>query len=223
VKEEDGMKVVRLLIARGCKVNGSSMTNEPPIILALGMNNMELIKELKAKPELNINVTGKKRRTPLHMIAADNNHQIAQALLQHGADIYLKDVDGYTPLHAACYSGSFNIIELIFKERPADTRTLLNDKDRYGNTPLMIAKKSPHNNVAIVKLLISHDVDVQYTNEMNETLLHMFGSMDNAESNLAIIAKNPSLLSHRNFYRQTPLHTAALMGDKESLLVFIQK
>ena len=87
----------------------------------------------------------------------------------------------------------------------------------------MIAKKSPHSNAAVVKLLISHNVDVRYTNEMSETLLHMFGPVDNVESNLAITAKDPSLLSHRNFYRQTALHTAAMMGHKESLLVFIQR
>jgi len=223
VKEEDNMEIVRSLVARGCKVNGSSKTHEPPIILALGMNNLELIKELMAKPELNVNVTGKKRKTPLHIAAAGDNHQLAQALLQHGANVHLKDASGYTPLHAACYSGSFNVVELILKERPGDTSTLLTQKDRHGNTPLMIAKKSPHSNAAVVKLLISHNVDVRYTNEMSETLLHMFGPVDNAESNLAITAKDPSLLSHRNFYRQTPLHTAAMMGHKESLLVFIQK
>ena len=223
VEEEDNIKVVRLLVAQGCKVNGSSKTHEAPIVLAIGMSNLKLIKELMAKPELNVNVTGKKGKTPLHMVAADDNHQIAQALLQRGANVHLKDADGYTPLHSACYSGSINIVELIFKERPEDTSTLLTEKDRHGNTPLMIAKKSPHSNVAIVKLLISHNVDVQYTNEMSETLLHMFGPIDNAESNLAITAKDPSLLSHRNFYRQTPLHTAAMMGHKETLLVFIQK
>ena len=204
-------------------MNGSSKTYEAPIILAIRINNLQLIKELMAKPELNVNVTGKKGKTPLHMVAANDSHQIAQALLQHGANVHLKDADGYTPLHSACYSGSINIVELIFKERPEDTRTLLTKKDQHGNTPVMIAKKSPYSNAAIVKLLISHGVDVQYTNEKNESLLHMFGPTDNAESNLAITAKDPSLLSYRNFYRQTPLHTAAMMGHTETLLVFIQK
>jgi len=223
VEEEDGKKVVELLIARGCKVNASHGTHESPLMLALRMNNLQLIKELMAKSELNVNIAGKKGKTPLHMVAADDNHEIAEALLKHGADVHIKDAGGYTPLHAACYSGSINIVELIFKERPEETASLLTEKDRHGNTPLMIAKKSPHSNAAVVKLLIEHNVDVQYTNEMSETLLHMFGPIDNAESNLAITAKDPSLLSRQNFYRQTPLHTAAMMGHKESLLVFVQK
>ena len=223
VKEEDNMKVVRLLIARGCKVNGSCKTHEPPIILAVRMNNLELIKELMAKSELTVNVAGKKKKTPLHIAAANDNLQIAQALLQHGADVHLKDADEFTPLHTACCSGSINIVELILRERPKDTSTLLTEKDQHGNTPLMIAKKSPHSNAAIVKLLISHNVDLRYTNELSESLLHMFGPVDNSEINLAITAKAPSLLSRRNFYRQTPLHTAAKMGHKESLQVFIQK
>ena len=204
-------------------MNTANKANETPIVVATMMQNLELVQELTKNPELNVNVRGPKGKTPLHIVAAANDYKIAEVLLHHGADVHLKDTSGSTPLHIACYYGSFNVVELIFKKRPENNDTLLMLKDRAGNIPLMIAKKSPKRSTAVVKFLISQNVDLQYTNEFGETLLHMFGPTDNPESNMIITKRDPSLLNCRNIYRQTPLHYAAMMGHKESLLVFIRK
>ena len=223
VVKRNKIEVVKFLVSQGCKVDTANKANESPILLATIMQNLEIIQELVKKSELNVNARGLKGKTPLHIVAATNNHKIAQLLLHHGADVHLKDTSGSTPLHIACYHGSFNIVEMIFKERPESQETLLMQKDRSGNIPLMIAKKSPNNSAEIINFLISQNVDLQYTNELGETLLHTFGPTDNSESNMIITKRDPSLLNCRNIYRQTPLHCAAMMGHKESLLVFIRK
>ncbi|XP_065891015.1 transient receptor potential cation channel subfamily A member 1-like [Dysidea avara] len=222
VLNENKMEVVRFLIAQGCKVHYTNKANESPIVLATKLQNVELVEELVKRRELDVNTRNHHGKTPLHMVAATGNDEIALVLLRHGADVQLKDTGGSTPLHIACYRGNTSIVELIFKERPQSRDVLLTQADRAGNIPLMIAKKSPNNSTAIINFLISHDVDLQSTNEMSETLLHMFGPTDNAESTMLIVKRAPSLLSSRNIYRQTPLHIAAMMGHKESLLVFIR-
>ena len=222
--EENKLEVVKFLISQGCKVNATNKANESPIVLATIMQNLEIIQELMKKPELNVNARGLKGKTPLHIVAATNNYEIAQVLLHHGAGIHVKDTSGSMPLHVACYHGSFDVVELIFKERSESHETLLMQKDRTGNIPLMIAKKSPNPDSAeIVNFLISQNADVQYTNELGDTILHMFGPTDNAQSSMIITKRDPTLLNRHNIYHQTPLHCAAMMGHKESLLVFIQK
>ena len=222
--EENKIEVIKFLISQGCKVNAKNKANESPIVLATIMQNLQIIQELMKKPELDVNARGLKGKTPLHIVTATNNYEIAKALLHHGADIHVKDTSGSTPLHVACYHGSFEIVELIFKERSESHETLLMQKDRAGNIPLMIAKKSPKTDSAdIINFFISQNVDVQYTNEHGDTLLHTFGPIDNAESSMIITKRNPTLLKRQNIYHQTPLHSAAMMGHKESLLVFIEK
>ena len=221
--EENKIEVVKYLISQGCKVNTENKANESPIVLAMMMRNLEVIQELTKSSELNVNTRGLKGQAPLHIVASTNDHEIAQLLLHHGADVHLKDTSGSTPLHIACYHGSFNIVELIFKERHESHDTLLMQKDQAGNIPLMIARKSPNSSAEIINFLISQNVDLQYANELGETLLHVFGPTDNAKSSLIITKRNPSLLNCQNIYRQTPLHCAAMMGHKESLLVFIRK
>ena len=222
-QQKTKLEIVKFLISQGCKINGTNKANESPIVLAVKLQNVELVEELVKRPELDINTRGHKGKTPLHMVAATDNDKIALVLLRHGADVHLKDTSGSTPLHIACYQGSTSIVKLIFRERPQSNDVLLTQADRAGNIPLMIAKKSPNNSTAIIDFLISYDVDLQHTNELSETLLHMFGPTDNAESSMIITKKAPSLLSCRNINRQTPLHIAAMMGHKESLLVFIRK
>ena len=217
------MEIVKFLITQGCKLNSTNKANESPIVLATKLQNVELVEELVKKAEVDVNTRSHKGKTPLHMVAANDDHKIALILLRHGADVHLKDTGGSTPLHIACYQGSTSIVELIFRERPQSNDILLTQADRAGNIPLMIAKKSPNNSAAIINFLISYDVDLQHTNELSETLLHMFGPTDNAESSMIITKREPSLLSCRNINRQTPLHIAAMMGHKESLLVFIRK
>ena len=176
------------------------------------------------KPELNVNARGLQKKTPLHIVAATNNYEIAEVLLHHGADVHVKNANGCTPLHVACYHGSFNVAELIFKERPEIHETLLMQKDQAGNIPLMAAKKSPKADSAdIINFFISQNADVQYTDELGDTLLHTFGPVDNAESSLIITKRDPTLLKRQNIYCQTPLHSAAMKGHKGSLLVFIEK
>ena len=187
------------------------------------MHNVDVVQELTKNPALNVNAKCPKGKTSLHIVAATNNHKIALLLLRYGADIHLKDACGSTPLHIACYHGSYNVVELIFKERPQSQDTLLMQKDRAGNIPLMIAKKSPNSSAEIINFLISLNIDLQCTNELGDTLLHLFGPTDDAESTMIIAQRNPGLLSSRNIYRQTPLHCAALKGHKESLLVLIRK
>jgi len=223
VLKESKIEVVRFLIAQGCKVDYTNKANESPIVVATKLESVELVEELVERKELDVNTRGHKGKTPLHMVAATGNDEIALVLLSHGADVHLKDTGGSTPLHIACYEGNTSIVQLIFRERPQSKDVLLTEADRAGNIPLMIAKKSPNNSAAIIDFLISYDVDLHYTNELNETLLHMFGPTDNAESSMIITKKAPSLLSCRNINRQTPLHIAAMMGHKESLLVFIRR
>lgn len=85
----------------------------------------------------------------LHIAVYTKRFDIAQLLLDKGADINVKNPLGLTPLHYAVYHATPKEVELLIK-RGAD----VNARDNEGKTPLALAKGYDRDEV--VKLLRDH-------------------------------------------------------------------
>ena len=81
--------------------------------------------------------------TPLHWAASEGHTEIAQALLDNGADIEARGSSGYTPLHWAAQNGQTEIAQALITAR-AD----VNARDRSGVTPLHWAAQKGHTEIA---------------------------------------------------------------------------
>jgi ankyrin repeat protein len=81
---------------------------------------------------------GVKRCTPLHMAARRGNREVAQALLDCGADVEARDSQGETPLRRAVNCNKIQVAELLLA-RGADVRSV----GSKGLTPLHAAKSEP--------------------------------------------------------------------------------
>jgi ankyrin repeat protein len=75
----------------------------------------------------------------LHYAAANDHKEIAELLIEKGADLNAKDVGDGTPLFSAVYYGHKEIVELLLANG-AD----VNAKGNYGKTPLDEAIKWKH-------------------------------------------------------------------------------
>jgi uncharacterized protein len=81
---------------------------------------------------------------PLHSAAADGGStEVAQLLLDAGADVNAKQPGGFTPLHAAAQVGNEELVALLL-ERGADPAARLDD----GRTPADLAREAGHRDVA---------------------------------------------------------------------------
>ncbi|CAN6483519.1 unnamed protein product [Victoria cruziana] len=65
-----------------------------------------------------------------------------QELLDAGADVNYKDIDGRTPLHVAACQGRVDVVELLLKRGAK-----VNLKDRWGSTPIADALFYKHQDV----------------------------------------------------------------------------
>ncbi len=79
----------------------------------------------------------------------DNNGELAQLLLECGADPTARDQNGQTALHWACDSNCLQIVQRLIITNPE----LLYVQDKRGNTPLHIAIKNKQ--VTIARLLMT--------------------------------------------------------------------
>jgi ankyrin repeat protein len=177
VLESDGCStdIVRLLLENGLRLDKSSEDGRPPLfgVVSNRNNDVNLVKAfLDAGAQ--VTITDVDLNTPLHIAA---HRTFAELLFEHGADLFVKDCRGTTPLHLACEDGRVDVAQFLLSHGAQDEPS--NDK---RCTPLLFATGVatvghwsplyPERQEQIVQLLLAHGANVQATNSDGQTALH---------------------------------------------------
>ena len=142
--------------------------------------------------------------TPLVSALAGNYFQIAQLLLQHGADVDVRGAWGWTPLLSASLRGNTQVVEWLLNHG-ADAIARLSN----GLTPLHLAASRGHLQVA--RILLEHKADINAQTLEGHTPLHqasLSGSLDVAELLLGLVGHGVDVNARDNAH-STPLHLAS--------------
>lgn len=140
------LKIVKLLVSKGAKVNSTTRTNSTPLRAACFDGHYDIVKYL-VKNKADIEVANRHGHTCLMIACYKGHYRIAEYLLKLNADVNRRSVKGNTALHDCAESGSLDILRLLL----AKGATM--DVDHYGMTPLLAASVTGH--LPIVEHLIS--------------------------------------------------------------------
>ena len=141
-------KLVEYLLTHGAEVNVANEYGNTPLDAATAFDKTETIAllqqagathgegfRIKAAP------TATGGHTPTNTLNADlrnaakeGNTEEVELLLDRGANIEDKDIDGHTPLLLAAKWGKTETVELLL-----DRGANIEAKGRYGKTPLLLA------------------------------------------------------------------------------------
>lgn len=134
----DGLKALiqaHTLVICDLALRDSEMKACTVLELACSSGAVECVRYLLDDLRINPNYLGREGICPLTRAAPNNNIKIIKLLLDHHADIEMKDVlNESQPIHWAAYSGAAEVIKMLAKEG-AD----LNLQVIYGGTPLTLA------------------------------------------------------------------------------------
>ena len=83
------------------------------------------------------------RNTPLQTALLSNQYATAKILLEHGADVLVRQSKGFTPMHEGALSGRIDILQLLL-----DHGAEINSVADNGHTPLAEAIRGKHEDVA---------------------------------------------------------------------------
>ena len=117
-----------------------------------------------------INVKDNNGRTPLDLACFRGSVGCVETLILNGANCLVHDnVNKRTPLHAAAYNNNEECVKqlLVLSNEKKD---LINARDKYERTPLMIAVEQGHLNTILY--LITQHANLDAADNQNCTALH---------------------------------------------------
>lgn len=164
--------LVETLLKMGADVNAIDAQGNTPLHLILNsgsahnkVNNIKIIVQLLMEHKASLEVQNNSGETPLIRAIKNNyNTDVAEVLMNNGANVNSKDFSGSMPLHYAVEQGNEDLTRLCIK---FGANVSVPDKD--GNTPLHLSVFKGNINTA--RILIEHGATVNEKNQNEDTPL----------------------------------------------------
>ncbi|XP_078496584.1 poly [ADP-ribose] polymerase tankyrase-2-like [Lissotriton helveticus] len=160
------------------------------------------VKKICSPHNVNCRDTQGRHSTPLHLAAGYNNLEVAEFLLQNGADVNAQDKGGLIPLHNAASYGHLDVAALLIQ-----CNACVNATDKWAFTPLHEA--SQKGRTQLCALLLSHGADPSLKNQEGQTPLDLVTADDVRALLTAAMPPSPLSTCYRSLIISTTHPVAA--------------
>ncbi|XP_055959504.1 serine/threonine-protein phosphatase 6 regulatory ankyrin repeat subunit B [Patella vulgata] len=244
---ESNFQIAEQLILTGCDVNLAAVNGFTPLMKAVKLSNMILIKLLLAHGA-DVNSTSQLGKSASDYCYKQNFH-IASA--HKNSKVSLKEYVNVTDFTDKCdrevvhdTHSDFEILKVLVEAGAElspdscllhraisiadlagvafliDNGACVNKKNKRGDTPLMVAAKRGLQE--IIKLLLTNGCDVNSRNFKRETALHKVIKSELSEKlNVILLLENGANVNLRDRDGDTPLMIAANRGLREVIKVLL--
>jgi ankyrin repeat protein len=164
--DKDSFERARLDSAqRFLKPSAITIDKKKSLLFAIASGNMHFIRYVFQRHSIDINDPVSQGFTALHLATRRKLADVAQFLIENGADVDVRDDQGETALHVAARRGSIPIVQSLLRHG-AD----VNARDKHGDRPILAA--TSHCHPEIVRTLLQSGADTNGISSMGRTLVH---------------------------------------------------
>ena len=210
---EDQIKVVELLIKRGCCIDPVDRNGWTPSIYATAcghVQTVQLIKQQLNEQYLTDSVDIQGARV-LHYAAQFAQIHMIEMLAERGLDVNIGDNDGWTPLHYAATYGQLESVRTLLR---LGGRKSMTKKAGTGGTPLHQAVVKGYKD--IVLLLLNEGCPINVVDSKGRSVLH-FAARYGQIHMIEMLSEQGLDVNIGDDVGLTPLHAAAACGELESV------
>merc|ERR1712001_446394 len=169
-KNRDGHTAIDL-VKEGDQDVLDLLRGDTALLDAAKKGNLTRVQKLLTPENINCRDSQGRNSTPLHLAAGYNNLEVADFLLENGADVNAQDKGGLIPLHNASSYGHLDIAALLIRYH-----TIVNATDKWGFTPLHEAAQKGR--TQLCALLLAHGADPTLKNQEGQTPLDLCSADD---------------------------------------------
>ena len=245
------MEIVELLLNRGADVNAKGKSGKTYLHIAADEGYV-LIAEHLLKHGADVNSVwtcdGNKHYSPLYLAVINGHEKVVKLLLECGANVDARDLDGKTILYYAVKVGRSLIIEHLLKHSPdidnISNRSVLNvavlgyGKEYrkiienlleygftinfvYGNNCELLHEAVKKECLKIVEEIIKYGVSIDFKDTWGRTALHIASEWTNPEI-VKVLLHFGADINSKDRYGGTALHIASEWGNPEIVKVLIK-
>lgn len=201
---EQSLEKLTSCISAGCNLNDTPVAGCTPLLLAVKLGALEMVKMLLqngASAEADTN-----GMTLLHHAALNGFAEIAKYLVESGAVIDQQNIAGCTPLYQAVQHGHSDCVR-TFLDMKADIEV----QTRSGATPLYIASDKGHVSLATELLDAGADANAKTNMQMTPLLVAAFNGHAPV---VRLLVSHGVDIEQRGPGGGTPLYVAAQEGRR---------
>ena len=219
---EGQIKVVELLIKRGCCIHPLDRNGWTPSIYATAcghVQTVQLIKQQFNEPhekQYSIYSVDNHGRSVLHFAAQYGLLHMIELLAEQGLNVNLDDDEGWTPLHYAATHGQLESVRTLLRLGGRESMTKV--AGIYG-TPLHQAVAGGHKD--IVSLLLNEGCPIIVVNTKGKSVL-LFAAECGQIHMIELLAEQGLNVNLGDDEGWTPLHYAAAFGQLELVLTLLR-
>lgn len=210
-------EITKILVEHNADATLQDNNGNTPLHLAARNHDLKMTKMLLSYNKTIVNVQNNLGRTPLHLastrpfvyqsasnLLSRESLNIAQALLNHGANVNLQDADGNTALHhAANHFYHLEVAEILLNHGAN-----VNAQSNIGDTALH--RSASYGHLSTVVFLLKNGANVHLKGEHGNSVLHCAAqSRGPNERVVEAILNHGADVNARNNNGSTPLHYAA--------------
>ena len=171
----------------------------------------DLVEHLITNHPQDVNADGGYYVRPLVAALAGEYFHTADLLRHNGATVDVRDRYGRHPLHAAAFSGNFDVVRTLIEYDP----TNIDARSEGGSTPLLSASGGHHfKDGSILRLLLEHGADINAQSRGGRTPLHWASTYKTLEA-VRVLLENGADVEAKENAGKTALQEAADMGRDE--------
>lgn len=200
--------------------HGNTILHHAAMTIYHGRFGVDVAKFIQNVGRTAVDAKNESGQTPLLLAAREDNSDIAQFLLDMGADPGSKDHHESTPLHYAAEKfssiyGSNYVVDVLLDVAGIDPDV----QDMNGQTPLHLAAGNSYEHP--IWLLLMRGADSRIQDTSGHTPLHK-AVLGNKHRNVRILLDTEGVdIDARTKDGQTPLHLAAEKGNSELMKLLL--
>jgi ankyrin repeat protein len=225
-------------------VRQSDSGGNTPLIVAVRLGaNADVVRQILEK-DAAVNARNQEGDTALHIAVRQNNAALGEALLPRGADIFLQNAKGESPLYLTFFSPGgtreWMLTTPVFGAKDGQGNAVLHyatqwqldraipiiiqrgakieDQNTLGETPLFLAVRI--NSATTIRALLGSGASLSARDALGNTALHVAVRWEAQSAAEALIGARIDVDAY-NLYGNTPLQDAVKLGryPMENLLV----